>query len=435
MIISQQPLNQRKGLRLRVPVRLKVSTNRLYAGLLVGLLVVMFAGSDVARIGDPWHPMVPTLLRLRLFLILTSSTALMGIALWQIQLMLRVSVRTLLVLLVWFFFALSVIVSALVNRDIRLLVDGFWFLGGLPLLFFFGIPHALGSQAARLTAIALMLGTLPFAFWSLLTEPLCNFLYRGVFRYGNNLAETMLAASVGGFILLNAAIQSRRSLGHILPLVGLLILLLGMILLTSSRVAMGAFFIMAVTVSWWSVTFKPGSFSLVIARPLMRIAAVLAASGVIGGLFFHQSIWFAIEGMVRKFTESIARGDVTNSRVAWWLMTLEETRLFGHGVGYFQQAFGKEAHNVIFQYWGEAGMVAALWLVVFMPLSILMGVNYALRYRPSPYSLAPLLVLLAFWPVALISNVFAAFGYSITLTFFLILGILFADIPPEPLPG
>ena len=145
----------------------------------------------------------------------------------------KFSLQALILLFFWSGYATMSVSSAIVSNDN--IVGELWQLIGVPFVFFFVIPHYTKSNGISITAMAMVLGYIPFILSSLIFHPI-EVNYEGI--YANPNAMGMVAATwiVGLLILVRGyIIDSGRSLSKTFRsiIVGLSILV-GLIIVVAS---------------------------------------------------------------------------------------------------------------------------------------------------------------------------------------------------------
>jgi hypothetical protein len=326
----------------------------------------------------------------------------------------------------WMGFAYAVVIGSLFKSSVDLFVDGLWFLVCVPLIFFMALPSLLEEQADMLLALALCLGHLPYLLASLLLEPIGAHLaysfglsYRGIFYHFNGLGGTSVVVAVGGFVLLRAALlkpQRRYQVAAVL-LVGLLLLCLVLILVSTSRTSLLSFLALA------------GLFVSVSGLGWPRLLALggggLVAAG--GGLLLlgerANGLW---EALLRKMDASQSQGQLLSGREDIWGRVLQDATLFGHSSQYWSD--GPGLHSSFVHILAFHGIIAVLLMVGFALTSLWYAYRYALRFAHEPGGLAPLAIALCFWLLSLAEGVFGSLGRGITMAFLISVGVVIARL-------
>jgi O-antigen ligase len=404
--------------------------------VLLILLAVLIGSLILMRVQvPPIEATRPILITLRLVLAGGSLGILGALSLFQRWSYCRMVVP---LMVPWVGFGMMVLLSALLHVDQHLILDGLWFLVGVPLLLFLAVPSVVGTHGIRLITWAMILGNLPYIVASLWLQPVhTNWMYRGIFFWANQMGEATMTFATGVFILLSAALTTRKSIWYLSSLVVVLLGALALIFLSSSRTNMVTFLVLALLVAARAVRVHLAQARIVIAKGVFRslLKAGMVAVLIVGvaALTHPQDVLYIWNGIAQKFLVKVAEQNVLSSRQVFWALVLEDATFFGHGSDYFSQLVIPGAHNGLLQVLAESGIVAAGFLGCFMAGSLYYGYGYALRYRDHPDGLAPLLIIVYFWIVTMVSNTFGSLGVGITMAFYLTVGMLLSGKKP-PVP-
>lgn len=385
--------------------------------LILILLAFLFGGSALVGLGSFDNPLDPSILKLRYALVGLSLLLLLLMAhfdMWHFH-----TKKSLPLLLLWTLFNFVSVVSGLANNDSTSVRDGFWLMLGIPLIFFNALPRLMKGHANRLIALALFLGHAPYIIISLWLHPLTTSLYRGVFANANQLgsASTAMAASI--FILLIAALSAKKSVGYVSLIVLLLLGTFTLILVANSRTSLLAFFAMFSIFVWTSVPNPKGLLKItVIATAIVSAILFLASEQT-------QLLWKNIE---LGFIEKIGRSETLSGRGYIWGKTLDDVNLLGHGSDYFVSNFGMGGHNTIIEVLGRSGIIATYLILCFAIASFLYAYLYFKTYaKEDHYAIAPLVITVCFWILAMGEGMFGSLGQGITLTYMLSMGIVMKE--------
>jgi O-Antigen ligase len=324
---------------------------------------------------------------------------------------------------IWLGFGSVALLSGLVNENIKGLSDGAWLLVAVPSLFFYVLPRALGSSIEAAIAWGLILGHLPYVISSLVQSPPAVFPYTGIFSNSNQLGATMLTLNCGLLILLNKVLLEPSDLARSIKLGSLGGFILGsfvLILFSNSRTSLlGS--LLGLVIALYPVV-------QLFQTPKVLVRLLMFGLGVIGvGLLYWRSTLATLwQGIESGYTDKLGSSDAFNGRGAIWQKTLEDTRLFGYGSNdYFLRNFDLGGHNSLIDILGQSGLIAFYLMIIIA----LMGLYSAYRYFRAqaginPYALAPLLINVMFWTVAMAESMFGSLGRGLTVAYLLSLGTM-----------
>ena len=377
------------------------------------LLAVLFGSSSLVSLGNADNPLDPFILKLRYFLVGTSSLLLLLMSRFDMG---RFHSKAVPFLLVWTLFNLVSVISGLTNNDLISLRDGLWLIIGAPLIFFSALPKLMKKRANLLIVLALFLGHVPYIVASLALYPLNTSLYKGVFANSNELGSTAAAMAAGIFSLLIAALSAKRSVFYVSLIILLLLVIFAIILVSNSRTSLLAFFAMFSILVW-----KSGSNLKV----LVKIAGIITAIITVILLFAGekpQLIWKNIE---LGFSTKVENNGTFDGREEIWKKTFDDMNLFGHGSDYFELNFGIGGHNTIIDALGRNGIIAAYLLLGFAIVSFFYAYFYFKTYaKEDHYAIVPLVITACFWILAMGESMFGSLGSGITLAYMLSMGVV-----------
>jgi O-antigen ligase len=250
-------------------------------------------------------------------------------------------------------------------------------------------------------------------------------MYRGILGHGNALGETAATFCVGLLILINAHMFEQHRKVRAVVLLGVMFIFgIGLVLLSSSRTSLVSLALIMAIVFFHHVRFEVANLCIKIPRlfVLLLIFVVLLIMLLI--MLKPGMVSFAIDAMINKFIYKSSQGDITSNRIQFWVFVLSTVRFFGHGTEYLQNMGYQSAHSDIFQATAESGVFAALSMIAFMVVSLWHSFWYALKHRSEPFGLAPFLIILYFWLMVSINNLFGSLGVGITMAMFLAVGTL-----------
>jgi O-antigen ligase len=404
------------------------TTSRPRAIALVGLLAMLLGGASIVSLGSADLIPDPMWFRVRYGLVGIPLIAFIGTAMFQPP---QLKQQTYFLLFwIWMCFGIAALLSGLINENSKALLDGVWLLIGVPFLFFYILPRAMGRSAESFLAWGLIIGHCPYAICSIIFASSTAFPYKGIFSNSNQLGATMMTLNCGLLILFNKILLDpplRSSFFKIMGLIGALILSFGLILSSNSRTSLfgsllGLFF-----------ALLPALQILKNPRNLARL--LLAGLGTMLVFFIYLGTEFAnlLQNIESGYAEKLESSDAFNGRSYVWGKTLEDARLFGYGSNdYFMQNFDLGGHNSIIDILGQNGLMAALLLIVFA----LFGVYYAYCYfreqvAVNPYAIAPLLISIMFWTVSMAESMFGALGRGLTVAYLISVGVMLYRPAPE----
>ena len=381
--------------------------------LILMLLAVLFGGSSLPGLASADASLDPSILRLRYVLVGTSLLLLLLMSRFDIW---RFHSKAVPLLLVWTLFSFVSVISGLANNDSTSVRDGFWLMLGIPMIFLNALPKLMKENANILIAVALFLGNVPYIVVSLWLHPLTTSLYRGVFANSNQLGATAAAMAAGLFIVLIAALSAKKSVSYVSLIILLLLGTFTMILVANSRTSLLAFFAMFSIFVWKSVPNPKGLFKITVITTAISSAILLLA-----GEQTHL-LWKNIE---LSFIAKIKGKETLSGREEIWKKTLDDMNLLGHGSDYFESKFGIGGHNTIIDALGRNGIIAAYLLLCLGIASLLYAYLYFKTYaKEDHYAIAPLIITVCFWILAMGESMFGSLGSAMTLAYMLSMGVV-----------
>jgi O-Antigen ligase len=384
------------------------------------LMAMLMGGASIVALGSTSHPLDPIWFRVRYGLV--GLPLVVGIAIAFLRPVPSTQHSISLLLWVWLGFGTVVMLSGVVNDNAKALSDGVWFLLGVPCLFFYVLPRAMGRSLEAVTAWGLVLGHLPYGILSVVQAPPTTFPYTGIFSNSNQLGVTILTINCGLLILLNKTLLDPSKPPRAIKIVGLSGLILVsfvLIIFSNSRTALLG--------SLLGLLFALYPVIQAFQYPRTLARTLLFGMGFIGvsSLYWVQTVdpWASLE---RGYADKLESGDAFNGRSYIWQKTFEDTRLFGYGSNdYFLKNFDLGAHNSLIDILGQSGLIAFYLMIIIALLSF----YYAYRYFQTqagvnPYAIAPLLISLMFWTVSMAESMFGSLGRGLTIAYLLSLGIM-----------
>jgi O-Antigen ligase len=385
------------------------------------LMAMLMGGASIVALSSSGYPIDLIWFQVRYGLVGLPFVVFMAVALLKPIASTQSSISPL--LWIWLGFGSIALLSGLVNENVKGLSDGAWFLIGVPSLFFYVLPRALGRSIEAATAWGLILGHLPYFIGSLVQSPPTVFPYAGMFTNSNQLGVTMLTINCGLLILLNKTLLEPSTSSKLLKLSSLgggILICFTFILFSNSRTSLLG------SLLGLGLAIYPALSMLQQPRFLMRL--LLVGIGVISITLLYwgsalASLW---QGVESGYTDKLESSDTFNGRGAIWQKTFEDTRMFGYGSNdYFVQNFDLGGHNSLIDILGQSGLIA-FYLMIMIAL---MGLYSAYRYFRSqvganPYAIAPLLIGVMFWTVAMAESMFGSLGRGLTVAYLLSLGTM-----------
>lgn len=362
---------------------------RICSALSTLLLALLFGAASLGTLGQDLVFMNRSLAHVR-YLVIASSL----IALLLINLLTRTNVRiykissrSLVILLFWFTFGLMCVISAFSNGS--RLGASFWYLIGIPLVFFFMLPRLFGDRVDKAINIALIIGHLPYVIISILKFPV-TYPYKGVFHNPNSMGVTCASIACGLFGLLSGTVWRRPSIGQLAFCNILLGSCFVFVLLSGSRTSLAGFLAMLLAFLWGLGTKER-------LRALATIIVTLLVFVGLGGLLGNQFLRDTVAGIVEKATYKRSIGVPLSGREYIWRQTLDDVALLGHGPSYFGNTFGLGAHNSLIGIVGIYGPVAAILLLGFALAALYASFRVSLiADRECPLRGTPLIVMIGF---------------------------------------
>jgi O-antigen ligase len=392
------------------------------------LLAMLMGGASIVALGSYDHPLDPVWFRVRYGLVGIPLIVFIATAIFNPPRILQP--RSILLLLLWLCFGTAAVLSGLVNENAKALGDGVWLLVGVPCLFFYALPRAVGRSMEAVIAWGLVLGHAPYAIASLALSPPTSLPYTGVFSNSNQLGVTMLTICCGLLILLNKTLldppQPSRTL-NLFGLSGALVLTFGLILMSNSRTSLlgGSIGL--------CLALYPVFLALQRPRNLARL--LLFGLGMAGTLMLYvgNDLFAMVQGIEDGYNDKLESSDTFNGRSYIWGKTFQDVRLFGYGSNdYFMQQFNLGGHNSLIDILGQNGLIAAYLMVIFA----LMGFYAAYRFFRTQaavnlYAIAPLSIGILFWIVSMAESMFGALGRGLTIAYLLSIGMMLYQPNPE----
>lgn len=382
--------------------------------LIVLGLALVTAAANILSLGDYRAPLPAHFLAARRAAIVIGLAVLCALS-WRHLIQFPRKLQPIQVL--WGAFGLSILMSGFWHADISALLQGVWFLFGVPLVFFWAIPGAAGISASSVLAWAIIIGTIPYIIISLGIQPLV-FPYEGIFGNPNQfgVAAVSLFAVVAARVALGVRMRPWKLITYSCGLAVLTLLVLA----SGSRTSLLALLVVAsVMVYWWMRQWRSNGavksvlLVSVIALPIAVVVGVNAGS-------FHNML----EMLMLKHDQRLDSG-LMGPRGFIWFETLMESRVLGHGSHYFADNYVFGAHNSVVEVMGVYGWVAASILVMVALCSVYMSYRYAVSgASDNAWRLLPLMVVLAFWVLSMGEALFGALGRGITIAMYFAIGVV-----------
>lgn len=381
--------------------------------LILIILSILLGGTALINLGNSDTGFDPNIMRLRYILVGISCLFLVLLSRFNME---NFQIKFLPFLLVWVLFSFVLVISGLANNDLIVVRDGFWFMVGIPLIFFNALPTLMKEDANPMIALALFLGHIPYIITSLLLHPIDTSLYQGVFANSNQMGMTCAAIAASLFILLIAALSAKKSPFYIYSITFLLLGAFTLIFVSKSRTSLIAFFAMFSIFIWRIYPNKKNLINFFyIITFILSIILLLFISG------HTQLLWKNIQDGFSTKTEN---GGL-DGREEIWIKTLNDINLLGHGDSYFDSNFGLGGHNTVIDVIGKNGIIAAYLLIFLGIISFLYAFNYLKTYEKEDYyAVTPLVITTCFWIFSMAEGMFGSLGNAVTLAYMLSMGVI-----------
>jgi len=372
--------------------------------LLAGLIIILSSVVDFSKPLPSWR--------------LPAAGAVIGFILLLCRFRVgKISLQAILLLFFWLGYATMSVASAIVSNDN--IVGELWQLVGVPLVFFFVIPHYTNKHGVVIIAMAMALGYAPFILTSLILHPI-QANYEGI--YANPNAMGMVAATwmTGLLILVRGyTMGGGRTLAKtfISILLGLSILVgLGLLVASSSRtslITIGMLFFIFVWTLLLDASKKRFWIVLVITGTSLLLMFMLVTGGARGGGMLAEQM--------KKFDSSL--GSVSGREVIWQTV-LKETSIFGYGNSNLERRLGEPAHNTHMEVLHAKGSIGLIFRVFFDIMVIKMTYRLAVRkVREDGYAVGPFMMIMTYMVMGLTENVNGTLGSGIHMAFLLMIGM------------
>lgn len=384
--------------------------------VIVILLAVLFGGTSLVYLGNEDFPLDQSIIRLRYVLIGTSLLILLLMSRFDIWYLPSKPVP---LIFVWYLFSLVVFLSGWANQNATAIRDSFWFMFGIPTIFFYALPKLLNKSATIMIAVGLFLGLFPYIVACFLLNPIWQSqekMYRGVFANSNQLGATGATIISSIFILLIGALSKRKSLLYMLSINLLLLVNLIVVLISNSRTSLLAFLAMLFLCIY--KVLQNSNYIFIISNSIIFISIIFIANFLIAG---EKYFW-----LLEKIYQ-IQDKEALSGRTDIWSKTIEDVQLLGHSSDYFEVNFGLGGHNTLIEILGNNGIIAAYLILGFAIASFFYAYFYFKKYaKEDPYASAPLVITTGFWVLSMGEGMFGSFGSAMTLAYMLSVGIVIA---------
>jgi O-antigen ligase len=388
------------------------------------LLSFIFGGANLQWADTDYFPYA---LKLRYILVLIPLGIILTLRFMQNQ-SIQIPMKTILTVWFWFFFVFTVLITAFIKVDTSYIIDGLWFLIGVPLIFFIILPDFFQENANRLIAAALFIGNIPYIILLFRDEP--DFL---AFRSGGRIiANSATVGAIAGMCALGIIIMiyysmKKRGLRYkfrLFVLIPTFLVVSGAVLLSRSRTA---FLASVVSIG---ITFLTTATT----KERIKIISTTFLLGVVILLLPIDLSW-ATEGIQSKFEEKLKEDNLFSGRTEIWQRILENANLAGYTDEYQEQHiyhiegrfFAGKAHNSFLDVLASHGWLATFLFVLFCFSSIFHSYRYSRLNKDTSYSIVPFVVTIYFWIISLSATVIGSIGSGITLAFLLAIGVVFRD--------
>jgi len=378
--------------------------------IVVILLALLMGGATLFNLGAKNKPLPPGVMNIRYILVGGSLFLLMLLSRFRV---LRFPRRASGIILVWELFATISIISAAANG--QSLLDGLWFLIGVPVFFFNIVPTLIKKQPSLFIISGFLLGHIPYIVVSLLTYPLV-YPYQGVMGGPNPMAVMAAGIFACGLSLWSGIAVGKRSVWSLILILSLLATFT-LAVICGNRSSIAAMFVMFLCFLWLNAE-RLGTIRAT-TKLLLPVVVVIVAS-----LYLLGEGTQRIAGGIAVKT-SIQIGNLLPVRFYIWSTTIREMTLLGHGKNYFLENFRLGPHNSIIGILGESGIVAALLMVGFAIITTISACKYSkLKEIKDRYNQFPLLIMLCFWIESMAEGLFGSLGRGLTIAFYITTGVV-----------
>jgi hypothetical protein len=397
--------------------------------LILVLLSTLFGGSSLVSLGNADFPLDPAIAIVRYSMIgasLLILTLMSPLSTWGFD------PRCLPLLLMWLLFGMMSIISGLVNGDLVLIRDGFWFLTGTPIIFFNAIPKIIPKTGNISILAALILGNIPYILISfLLYPPEGELMYKGVFANPNQMGFTAATIGISILVLLSETLKNKK---YNIVNVGLMFLfgcILGLILISQSRNSLLVIFVIGILLGLREFTqiinLPVNQIAKYLIYTVMTIVLVCAINGL--NIVSSSELLTSVGENIQKFQDK----DGTSGRDVMWLKAISEASLFGHGSDYFTSNFGLGAHNTLFEILGQTGIITTSLMIGFAGSSVIYTFNYFQKFsNREKYAITPFCITVCFWTLSMNEGMFGSIGNAMTLAYMLSIGMVISRYTDQP---
>lgn len=361
--------------------------------LLIVLLLIMLFLSGTLYTTNNWRILQP-------YFLLSSTTMIYILNIVYKTYKFKADIK---LLIIFFLFILSSLLSTLLNSDFEL------FLGVLLLIYIYislviGLPslvYKIGKNGQDILAFSLLIGHIPVIIIPIIIYGFENRSYVGIFYNPNSFGTVVvtlfiIALSKVLFNLEKYIIGEKNKKWEFIFFLFLSILMLWLTVISSSRTSFLAAAILIVISFLFLINQIIVHKKIKLKQAIRFSKLVFFIVLIMIGIFFYTSFSdIFYESIVNKFIRKSS--DLLDGRLSIWIVTIKEAELFGHGREYFSK-FGLGAHNTFISILGQYGIIAVISFLIFLFKLIIEAFNYTKTnndYKYLPFFAVCLFIILS----------------------------------------